>query len=167
MDKATETITDMIIQRGYNIIDTDEKIIGINKKNEKIIFFMNEVTKFNSDRAKEYIVLVNSMGINHCIVVYTDCVTPMASKLLACSFDITLELFHIDELQYNITRHRLVPQHIKLSDYDAKQFKKKYGSRLPIILETDPIARFYKYKIGDIIKIIRKNNYVTYRIVNE
>jgi DNA-directed RNA polymerase subunit H (RpoH/RPB5) len=31
--------------------------------------------------------------------------------------------------------------------------------------KDDPIVKFYDYQKGDLIKIIRKNGYITYRIV--
>ena len=86
--------------------------------------------------------------------------------------DIEIELFFEDELQYNITKHILVPEHIRLSNNKAKKFKEKYGTKFPILLINDPISRFFNYKSGDIIKIIRcqkikedSNYYITYRIV--
>jgi DNA-directed RNA polymerase I, II, and III subunit RPABC1 len=83
--------------------------------------------------------------------------------------DIKIELFIQEELQYNITKHRLVPEHIRLSPDEAKEFKEKFGLRHPAILLTDPISRFFAYKRGDVIKIMRKTGrgdpFVTYRIV--
>jgi DNA-directed RNA polymerase subunit H (RpoH/RPB5) len=168
MERAIKTVSEMIIQRDYKITDVEEdKIIGINDKEKQIIFFTVPINKFNSDRAKEYISLVHKMGMSHCIVVFTDCVTPMAKKLVQNSVDIVIELFHIDELQYNITEHRLVPPHIKLPDIEAKEFKKNQGLKHPIILRTDPIARFYLYQRGDIIRIVRPGGYITHRIVKQ
>lgn len=166
MERSIQTVLEMITQRGYKITDRDDdKIVGINSEKEQIVFFTTPVNKFNADRAKEYISIVNKMGLSHCIVIYTECVTPTANNLVINSVDIILELFHIDELQYNITQHRLVPQHIKLPDNESKEFKKMYGLKHPTILKTDPIARFYRYQRGDIIKVIRNNGFVTYRIV--
>lgn len=167
MERATKIVSEMIVQRGYTITDkNDDNIIAVNSDNKKIVFITTPVIKFNSDKTKEYVSLSRKMGISHFIIVYKDCVTPMSKKLIIqLSCDFILELFHIDELQYNITKHKLVPQHIKISDNEAKEFKKKYGLRYPTILKTDPIARFYYYQKGDIIKIVRNNGYVTYRIV--
>lgn len=166
MQRAIQTVTEMIIQREYKITKSDDDvIIGVNSKDEKIVFFTIPTNKFNADRAKEYISLVHKMGMRHCIVVFVDCVTPMAKKLVIDPVDIIIELFNIDELQYNITHHRLVPQHIKMSENESTKFKKTYGLKFPTILTTDPISRFYRYRRGDIIKIIRPGGYVTYRIV--
>ena len=93
----------------------------------------------------------------------------MAKKLVENSVEKKFELFTQDELQYNITKHRLVPKHIKLNNEDAKDFKKKYGLKFPALLKTDPVCRFYDFQRGDVIKIIRQescgNTYITHRIV--
>ena len=170
MDIALKTVIEMITQRGYKIIEDDEdKLISLNKDGEHIVVFKQAVLKFNVDRVKEYISHLHKMKMNHCIVIYTDSVTSMTKKLVANSVDIKIELFTVDELQYNITKHRLVPVHIRLSPEEAKNFKDKFGLKHPAILRNDPIARFYSYKRGDVIKILRKtgegSEFVTYRIV--
>ena len=78
------------------------------------------------------------------------------------------ELFEENELQYNITKHYLVPKHELLFEKGskgAKEFKEKYSDKFPIILKTDPISRFYGFNKGDIIKVTRKGDVVMYRIV--
>jgi len=170
MDIALQTVTEMITQRGYKIIDEDDdKLIGTNVEGDQVVVFKQPVLKFNVDRVKEYISFLHKMKMNHCIVIYTDSVTSMTNKLIANSVDINIELFTQEELQYNITKHRLVPQHIRLSPAEAKEFKEKFGLQHPAILRSDPIARFYAYKRGDVIKILRETGegkrFVTYRIV--
>ena len=173
MDKAIITVKDMIHQRGYVISEDDdeEKFIGVNKNNESIVVFTTLVDKFNVDRIKEKIVTLNDIGVNHCIIIYGSSVTSMAKKLVENSIENRFELFTIDELQYNITHHRLVPKHIKLPDKEAIEFKKKYGLKFPVILKIDPVSRFYDFKRGDIIKIVRQDpdqkgcTYITHRIV--
>lgn len=173
MDKALETINDIIKQRGYSIkSDTDEKIIGINEKNKEIVIFKNPIDKFNVEHIKQKVSILNTLGIKHCIVIYTNSVTAIAKKLVESSIDVEFELFTQDELQYNITEHRLVPKHIKLSEEEARIFKKTFGIKFPTILKTDPICKFYNFQRGDVIKIIRIDNskennipYITHRIV--
>jgi DNA-directed RNA polymerases I, II, and III subunit RPABC1 len=74
-------------------------------------------------------------------------------------------------LQINPTKHTLVPTHTKLTSEEITSLLEKYSikkpSQLPIILRSDPIARYYKYNVGDIIKItgslsssnVKYNNY--------
>ena len=167
MNKYIDVLRDMLTQRGYIITEDNyesNNIIGINSLKTKIIVFTTPVVKFNVDTVKEFITITNNLNIDHCIVIYSLSVTSMAKKLIENSFDVKIELFKLDEVQFNITSHILVPLHIKLSDVDATKFKDLYGVKFPTILKTDPIARFYNYQKGDIIKIIRNGNYVTYRI---
>ena len=168
-ENAINTAKEMIIQRGYNIVENlEDKIIGENSHGENIVIFTQEVLKFNIERVKEYISLLNKLDIKKCIIIYSQSVTPMTKKLIGTIEDIEIEPFTQDELQYNITKHRLVPQHIRLPKDKAIEFKHVYGLKWPTILKSDPVSRFYNYKRGDIIKIIRNNNknkFVSYRIV--
>ena len=68
------------------------------------------------------------------------------------------EVFNDEELIINVVDNVLVPEHILLSDDDAKQYMKEYKLtkiNLMKILSTDPIARYYNIKPGNIVKIIR------------
>ena len=168
-DFAIETVSEMIVQRGYSITETDDdRIIATNAKDEQIVVFTQPVVKFNVDRIKECISILDKMKQKHCIIIYTDRVTAPTKKLVNNSVDIKIEIFTQAELQYNITKHRLVPKHERLPTKEAKEFKKTFGVKFAAILLTDPIARFYNYQRGDVIKITRKSDrgvYITYRIV--
>ena len=163
--KVHQTCISMLTQRGYNIIQNDdEKIIG-EMDDDKICIFLLIVTKLNVNRIQEYIGMSKALGITHCVIIYGDSVTPVANKVVLNSKDIEIELFKEEELQYNITKHILVPEHIKLTIKETIEFKEKYGTKIPTLYNIDPISKFYKYNQGDIIKIIRKNGFVGYRIV--
>ena len=57
-------------------------------------------------------------------------------------------------------KHTLVPEHVLLSEEEAKLVLEKYRvrpSQLLFIKHSDPAARSVKAKIGDIVKIIRKS----------
>lgn len=71
-----------------------------------------------------------------------------------------------------ITKHVLVPKHIKLSKEEKEALLKKYNfsdAELPKILITDPAISSLNPKEGDIIKIIRRSptakESVYYRVV--
>ena len=77
------------------------------------------------------------------------------------------ELFDHKELMYNITKHVLVPLHRLLTfENEEKEiiFKEKF-KKICTIQKTDPVAKFYNFKKGDIIEVKRQNGYVAYRIV--
>ena len=70
------------------------------------------------------------------------------------------QVFVIPELLFNITRHRLVPKHEVVADPDEiSQVIKRYNVRtrtqLPIILRTDPVARYFGLKPGQLMRITR------------
>ena len=168
-DIAIETVSEMISQRGYSITESDDdRIIATNTYGDQIVVFAQPIIKFNVDRIKECISILDKIKQKHCIVIYTDSVTAPTKKLVKNSVDIKIEIFTQAELQYNITKHRLVPKHERLPSKEAKEFKKTFGVKFAALLITDPITRFYNYQRGDVIKITRVSDrgvYITYRIV--
>jgi DNA-directed RNA polymerase subunit H (RpoH/RPB5) len=62
--------------------------------------------------------------------------------------------------KFDITKHNLVPKHVKLSDKEKKQLLEKYNitlNELPKILASDPAVKDLSLKAGDIVKIERKS----------
>jgi DNA-directed RNA polymerases I, II, and III subunit RPABC1 len=165
MERALQVCLEMFEQRGYqNISHDDSKIDAIKPDGRPVCAFMVDTSKFNVNRVQEYIAFMNELDIHHGVIVYKDNVTPMAKKIVDSSQDIMIELFMEEELQYNITKHRLVPKHERLSDEEAINFKTRFGLNFPTLLRSDPISRFYGYNKGDVIKITR-NDSIIYRIV--
>jgi DNA-directed RNA polymerase subunit H (RpoH/RPB5) len=71
-----------------------------------------------------------------------------------------IQFFDIRELLFNITKHELVPKHEVITDEaEIEQIAKIHNvkSRLnfPLILKTDPIAKYYGIKHGNLVKITR------------
>lgn len=166
MERAYQTCIEIFTQRGYEITSQDEEQISAIKQNgEEIYAFLSEIPKFNTDRAQEYIGLMYELGIKHSLLVYKNSITSAAKKIEQNLPDMKIELFSLEELQYNITKHRLQPKFECLPKKEADDFKKKYGTRFAIMLKSDPISRFYGYQPGNVIKVTRKNGYVTFRIV--
>lgn len=68
------------------------------------------------------------------------------------------EVFIENELLINLIDHDLVPEHEILSKEECDELLENYNAKkrnLPKILKTDPVARYYNMKPGDICKIIR------------
>ena len=167
MEIAYNICIEMFTQRGYEIIDSDEDRILANKKDGAQICAFFTTHKFNIDRLQEYISMMKKMDVWHCIIVFKENATPVAKKIVLDSKEMIIELFEMDEMQYNLTKHELVPKHEKvdINEKNAEDFKKSKTDKFPILLKTDPVARFYGFSKGDIIKITRKNGYVTFRRV--
>jgi DNA-directed RNA polymerase subunit H (RpoH/RPB5) len=83
-----------------------------------------------------------------------------------------VEVFDVRELMFNCTRHILVPKHEPIRD-DAsiedvmKQTRVRSKYQLPLILVSDPIARYLALRPGELVRITRASpsagESVTYR----
>ena len=164
--KAHTICLEMLNQRNYVIIENEtDNIIALKPDGNQMIVFFSDTPKFNVKNIQIYINSMNELEIFHAIIVYKEGVTSFTKKAIEQSVEMKFELFAEEDLQYNITKHRLQPMFERLSEEEAHEFKKLHGTNFAIIRKDDPIAKFYYYQRGDIIKIIRKNNYITYRIV--
>tara|TARA_B100001093_G_C26500443_1_gene873095 strand:- start:142 stop:633 length:492 start_codon:yes stop_codon:yes gene_type:complete len=161
MDNAKQILHELLtICRQYTKVDDD--LYTDNEKNlVKIVWAIND--KLSIQIGKEYITTMLKENTSHMIIVYT-CITSSTQKLFQELTNYEIELFNINELQFNITKHVLVPKHTKLSKHDTLEFTKRFGKKIPIMLVSDPIAKVYNYKKDDIIKIIRPRNEISYRI---
>jgi len=160
-----KVVQEMLNQRGYKINEKSENRYIATKDIDKLLVIFSEYTKLNIDSIKTHLKNVNELGFKHVIIVYNNVITASAKKVINHLTNIKIEIFSKSELEFNITKHRLSKPHIKLTGKYAQDIKKKYGKNLPIILESDPQSRFYGFSRGDIIKIIRKNGIISYRIV--
>jgi DNA-directed RNA polymerase subunit H (RpoH/RPB5) len=62
--------------------------------------------------------------------------------------------------KYDIRKHMLVPEHVKLTDKEKKGLLENYHislKELPKISKKDPAIQHLNAKEGDVIKIIRKS----------
>lgn len=162
-------IKEMFIARGYKLYEDEKKpeLILASKGNHKISAFKGVVDQLNMKNFNDHRGMLATYGIEHGIIVYSN-MTSAVKKLLTTTEDLKckVETFYYDEVSFNLTKHRLVPKHSKVSNSEAELLKTKYSANLfPIIKTTDPISRFYGFKKGEIIKVERKSGCITYRIV--
>ena len=166
MENAKSTCMEMLQQRGYTLCN-DAKLKAEKNNGEFMVVYFHDAPKLNIKDMSKYMTMMNDEGVNHSIIVFMDSVTSMTSKSIDQSIDMKMELFSMEELQINVTKHRLQPSRFdRLSKTESLEFKKKYGYKFPIMKSSDPIARFYDYDKGDIIQVTQRNGLVNFRIVN-
>lgn len=76
--------------------------------------------------------------------------------------DQDMQVFSLAELQFNISKHSMVPEHqlipvseeARISDI-LQSLGIKTKNQLPVILKSDAMARFLNAKSGDIVQITR------------
>ncbi|XP_002133816.3 DNA-directed RNA polymerases I, II, and III subunit RPABC1-like [Drosophila pseudoobscura] len=141
-------------------------------KNRMLVFFPEE-PKVAVKTIKAYAHRMEGEGIHRAILVVRDCLTPPAKQsIMAMAPLYIMEQFLESELTINVTKHELVPQHVVLSDVEKKQLFRCYRlkeSQMMRMLSSDPVARYYGLKPGQVVKIVRASEsagkYISYRIV--
>jgi DNA-directed RNA polymerase subunit H (RpoH/RPB5) len=165
-DAVRQTCVEMLEQRGFTIEEEDdEMIIAIREFDYDVVVFFDVSQKLDTDKVKVFIAKMKELDFRNCIIVYKDSVTSPARKVIEELQEYKIEIFKETELRYNITKHRLVPKHSALSKAETADFKKQYGVKIPVLLKTDAVSKFYNFQKGEIIKIERTDGTVSFRIV--
>jgi DNA-directed RNA polymerases I, II, and III subunit RPABC1 len=140
---------------------------------DQIFVFFPEEEKVGVKPLKTYYKRMQDENVTRGIIVVKVSMTPFsktAMKELAMR-GFRMETFNYGELLVDITEHKLVPEHIVLTEQQKLELLDRYRlkpSQLPRIQITDPIARYFGLKQQQVVKIIRPSEtagrYITYRI---
>jgi DNA-directed RNA polymerase subunit H (RpoH/RPB5) len=105
----------------------------------------------------------------HKIIIVNDINSKMYKQFMEYN---NVEVFMEYELMIDLPSHDYIPEHYILTENETKEFFEQYDIKkkdIPKIKTTDPVARHYNMKPGQIIKIIRPSETsgysVYYRIV--
>ena len=139
---------------------------------DQLFVFLPDDDKVGVKTIKQYCEMMKEASVSHAILVVKQGVTPFAKTALQeMASTCLIEHFRDAELLVDVTEHRLVPAHALLSPEDRQALLDRYKLRaeqLPRIQRTDPVARYYGLKVGDVVKIVRPSEtagrYVTYRV---
>lgn len=175
-------ILKMLKIRGYYIEDSDEFINSkdeeflthkIDDEDSKIfVFFPKMNSKVGVFTIRQYIKEMQDNDVKQAIVVVKDAITAFAKQVFVEAKPLVIECFKENELLIDKLSHVLVPKHEIISDEEKKELLKIYkakDSQLPKILSSDPIARYFGGRKGQVFKITRPSessgDYIYYRII--
>lgn len=144
-----------------------------NNIDDKMFVFFPDEPKIGIKTVQNYVVRMEEEKVSRAIVIVRQGLTPSAKQAMKnVGPEYVMEDFLESEMLINITEHELVPQHVLLTVEEKEELFARYKlkeSQLMKLLSSDPVARYYGYKKGQVIKIIRKSDtagrYVTHRLV--
>ena len=188
-------VSEMLSDRGYQIVKKVTKKVDSDKdsdsddvedentpmyavsrviKNKTVMVIYDFVSgsKIKKDTLQMCVKLMEEYGYSRIILVYNDSTTSAAESLIAslAEQDKIIEVCNVRDMTYNPIKHYLQPKFQKISS--IKEKKQIYSTLGPAknfgaMVTTDPVARWYDYKIDDLIKITRKDGSIYYRRVKK
>ena len=159
-----DTLKVMLQKRGFNVSaptlishDFPAEITKI----DKAVVFMSNRARINEKDIPTILEISSTYGGEIAIVVVP---IPASSTILSAIRQQSkrIQLFHIGQLQFDISTHRKVPPHRILTVEERKTFQDTYhinspATQLPFIDSQDSMARWIGAVPGDIIEILRKS----------
>jgi DNA-directed RNA polymerase subunit H (RpoH/RPB5) len=160
MDKAINTIKNMMKKRGYNNFKEIEseplkKFIASSDLHTLCVTIV--ISYASKDPAiKQYIKHVLDQEIS--LILVCNYEIPSILKRLEILSNFAIQIFSVKELQFDIINHSMQPYFEKIDNTQSENHVDvKILNKLPSMLRTDPVARYLGCIPGDIIKIIPKD----------
>lgn len=147
-------------------VSNNKTLFEIVLNNTKIIYSLSSKVKWSELKK----LFEDETPYSLYICVTKEKMTQNNTKMIA-GLKLNLQVFDMKKLQFNISRHILVPKHEVIDEEEVKvlvdrlMLKSKF--QLPIILKTDAMSRYLGLKGGDVVKVTRVSptagEYIVYR----
>ena len=178
MNRAVRpTVHEMLFDRGFDTIVTDtvDRIVAsaVNGKRVLVYFVYDPKVSVKMMKNMREMLDDDPTKYNVLILVYKATITSFAKQFIATDVnDLNVQVFSENELSFNVTKHELVPKHDILSPEEKATVMSRYKTGIrhfPLMLSTDPVARYYGALPGTMMRITRDSptagKYTLYRVV--
>ena len=179
--RVRKTTMEMLEDRGYEVSEEDKnmnyedftnrleensiQLIATHRMNPVKMVYVAFILDAKSFSKKDLVALKALMDEKYptnevTVIIVQDKQTPQIAKELLNDEYKLYEIFSMKNLMFNITHHEIVPKHILLNQEEVDMILKQYQTtraQLPKLLTTDPVAKYYGMKAGDVCKIIRQS----------
>ena len=179
--RVRKTTMEMLEDRGYEVSEEDKnmnyedftnrleenaiQLVATHRTNPIKMAYVAFILDAKSFSKKDLVALKALMDEKYptnemTVIIVQDKQTPQIAKELLNDEYKLYEIFSMKNLMFNITHHEIVPKHILLNQEEVDLMLKQYQttrSQLPKLLTTDPVAKYYGMKAGDVCKIIRQS----------
>ena len=179
--RVRKTTMEMLEDRGYEVSEEDKnmnyedftnrleenaiQLIATHRMNPVKMVYVAFILDAKSFSKKDLVALKALMDEKYptnevTVIIVQDKQTPQIAKELLNDEYKLYEIFSMKNLMFNITHHEIVPRHILLNQEEIDMILKQYQTtraQLPKLLTTDPVAKYYGMKAGDVCKIIRQS----------
>jgi DNA-directed RNA polymerase subunit H (RpoH/RPB5) len=161
-------IEQMLLDRGC----TELKAVGTgvdpvllctcrDERREPMAVFLTDEPKVGVKSVRKLREDAQRAGTKHILFGCPDGLTPFATKELKedDGSEVVVEVFRKAELAFCLARHTLVPPHQLLSGQERKELLAHLGckaSALPKLKESDPVARYFRFPTGSVVRIDRR-----------
>lgn len=160
---AIETLREMMLLRGKGWeIDTKNLVADMHStiiQNKDTLIVMSVDGSLNPKR-------VSVPALTKTVIFCTRNKIPRQDLLEDLYF---VQYFTLNELQYNVTKHVLVPEHRLMSDIETERLMQAYQIDTPLkfphILVIDPVIKFLGGRLMQMVEISRENGAKTYRTI--
>lgn len=136
-----------------------------NDEGEHILVYYMPLVLSNSvtdSDIRNVMLLLKSSGVKKVILVVGQNVMPSAISALSEEPDYKVQVFKDDELLKDPTQHMFYDTHTLMTNEQKTEFYKSNHiviNQLPRMRETDPIAKYFGYRGGDLVMIVREHFY--------
>lgn len=164
------TVVEMLNDRGYQTVHACQSFDDIEQRmrdNQHIVQTVDAALPdiyvyFNTDervgvkQLRNWIEVCEGANI---IVISLDGPTAFTKREAETNYP-NVQFFLYRDLCVNITRHMLVPKHVRMSKEEVETLEKRYRisdhkNEWPTIYTTDRVAQYYAFAPGDLIQITR------------